>query len=327
MKTIRALLSLGLILLAAFTHAYYTSYGNAADGFLVKLSRASPEAASVVHDALKKPLVETAWKKMLNDSGEGISYEESRAAVKLATETAVAELMLEDAKSEVERAAAEAELSRLEAIDPYPKSRLKAHKLLKIELGKIDTIDVYYGILPAKNLAGGARFSNEKSFWLGVVLPLALVIVALVTALFPAMLSTLQKPNYADHNGRAPSSIADSGESARRSPSPMRSRPLSDLLKSHFGADFPVGKGSAKRDDPLVITAVRDYVSIEYAVAEFLLSAPGESFSFDGQELRSDDGRHIDELVYATKPDESDDWTTTRRFFFDVSIGFSAIGK
>lgn len=100
-------------------------------------------------------------------------------------------------------------------------------------------------------------------------------------------------------------------------------RPLADLLCSHYGSDFPVGKGSAKRDDPLVITDQRDYVSIEHGVSQLLLDTGGCEYELEEQRLHNVDGRAIDELVYAAKPKGARDWTETRRFFFDVSAGYN----
>ena len=64
-------------------------------------------------------------------------------------------------------------------------------------------------------------------------------------------------------------------------------KPLADLLRAHFGKDFPVGNGSAKRDDPLVITDKRDYVSIEYGVAQHLIGLGGYEFKFEQQNEQS----------------------------------------
>lgn len=97
--------------------------------------------------------------------------------------------------------------------------------------------------------------------------------------------------------------------------------PLKKVLESHFGGDFPVGAGTTKRDDPLVITDERDYVSIEYAVARFLLEKMGFEYEFEQQRTHNQDGRVIDELVYAAKESGEVDWSQTRRFFFDVTAG------
>jgi len=102
-------------------------------------------------------------------------------------------------------------------------------------------------------------------------------------------------------------------------------KPLAEYLKSHFGDDFPVGIGSAKRDDPLVITELRLYVPIEYSIARLLLS--DYDHELEEQCLHQENGRSIDELVYKAKPIGSKEWTVTRRFFFDITAGFSRLGE
>lgn len=97
---------------------------------------------------------------------------------------------------------------------------------------------------------------------------------------------------------------------------------LQDLLRLYFGSDFPVGDGSAKRDDPLVITEKDDYVAIEYRIAQLILAMADREYKFEQQQVRQVNDRTIDELVYAAKPKGAPEWTETRRFFFDVTIGF-----
>lgn len=99
--------------------------------------------------------------------------------------------------------------------------------------------------------------------------------------------------------------------------------PLKDLLEKRFGGDFPVGAGTTKRDDPLVITDQRDYVSIEYGVAKFLLEQMGFEYKFEQQRTHNQEGRLVDELVYAAKEPGESEWTQTRRFFFDITAGFN----
>ena len=99
--------------------------------------------------------------------------------------------------------------------------------------------------------------------------------------------------------------------------------PLKEVLEERFGSGFPVGAGSAKRDDPLVITDKRDYVSIEYGVARFLLEQMGFEYEFEQQRIYNNEGRVVDELVYAAKKTGEPEWTQTRRFFFDITAGFN----
>lgn len=100
--------------------------------------------------------------------------------------------------------------------------------------------------------------------------------------------------------------------------------PLKEVLFDRFGQDFPVGAGTAKREDPLIITELSDYVSVEYAVATFLLSAMGLTYQFERQYVHNHDDKVVDELVYATRAADDSEWTETRRFFFDITAGFRA---
>lgn len=102
---------------------------------------------------------------------------------------------------------------------------------------------------------------------------------------------------------------------------------LGELLRAQIDAAFPVGHGSAKRDDPLVIEEERDYVSIEYFVAQFLIKNAGFEYEFESQRLMHMNGRVIDELSYAIRPTGTHDWTETRRFYFDITKGFKHLGS
>ncbi|APO95585.1 hypothetical protein OR60_09030 [Xanthomonas vesicatoria] len=99
--------------------------------------------------------------------------------------------------------------------------------------------------------------------------------------------------------------------------------PLKEVLEKRFGRDFPIGTGTSKRDDPLVITAQRDYVSIEHGVAQFLLEQMGFEYELEKQQTHNYDGRVIDEFIYAAKEAGESEWTQTRRFFFDITAGFN----
>lgn len=101
---------------------------------------------------------------------------------------------------------------------------------------------------------------------------------------------------------------------------------LVEQLREDFGADFPVAGGDMSRADPLVITAERDYVSIEYHVARLCLNAQRLEYELEQQVVHEFGGRVVDELVYATKPKGVPEWTHTRRYFFDITVGFRRLG-
>lgn len=97
---------------------------------------------------------------------------------------------------------------------------------------------------------------------------------------------------------------------------------LADLLRQDLGEDFPVDHGNAKRDDPLVITEIRDYVAIEYMVARHVLTMLREEFALSEQKLHDRGGEVIDELVFDVKEPGEAEWSGRRRFFFDITHGF-----
>lgn len=141
----------------------------------------------------------------------------------------------------------------------------------------------------------------------------------------------VEQPEAASFSRSVPLAPTEPGQDStladpvRDWPSARRAeKPLSDLLRANFGADFPVGNGSAKRGDPLVITELRDYVAIEYAIATFLLELGECEYKFEGQRLHNLEGRIVDEITYAAKQIGESDWTQTRRFFFDITSGFQS---
>lgn len=97
---------------------------------------------------------------------------------------------------------------------------------------------------------------------------------------------------------------------------------LADLLREHLDPELPVSTGNGKEDDPLIITATRDYVSVEYAIAHHALAMSNEEFKLNEQRLHNRGDRVIDELVFDVKPSGASAWKGQRRFFFDITTGF-----
>jgi len=75
----------------------------------------------------------------------------------------------------------------------------------------------------------------------------------------------------------------------------------------------------------LVITELVDYVSVEYIAARFLMQ--GQEFKKKAQRLHHLEGRQVDELEFLTKDPGSDEWEGVCHFFFDITAGFSQLGK
>lgn len=63
---------------------------------------------------------------------------------------------------------------------------------------------------------------------------------------------------------------------------------LAELLRDDLGQDFPVLSGNAKKEDPLIITELIDYIGIEYAVAEHVFCMLQEEYQLAEQRLYRD---------------------------------------
>lgn len=179
-----------------------------------------------------------------------------------------------------------------------------------------------YGLAPTQNAAGDKprRTAITRSLWLGVVLPLVFFFSAL--GLLATLLASRKRPipevDAAHIDGR-------SASRTEREPPKPPSLPLVDLLRQRFGVDLGIVRGSATRADPLVISEPVDYVSLEYAIAEFLMS--GEEYKKEKQVLQNLGGQMVDELTYATKTPGAQQWERTRRFYFDITTGYRRLGK
>lgn len=166
-----------------------------------------------------------------------------------------------------------------------------------------------YGMAPSRSSAGDepSRSAAAKSMWLGIILPALMLFGAL------ALLISIV-------------------HSSRRSPAPSQ-RPvrekvlggmafendtLSKRLRSKFGPDLGVAGGDATRSNPLVITDKLDYVSIEYAVAKFLME--GKEWRKKRQALLDIGGRYVDELVFEVREPEGE-WQE-QSFYFDITSGY-----
>jgi len=99
---------------------------------------------------------------------------------------------------------------------------------------------------------------------------------------------------------------------------------LVKLLHHDFGHDFPVVSGTRKEDSPLVITELRDYVAVEYAVVRHIMQALGEEWKLAEQRISHGNGRTIERMVVHAKPAGAPDWTGSRRFHFDITAGWRA---
>ncbi|HOB44480.1 MAG TPA: hypothetical protein PKH75_15155 [Bacillota bacterium] len=97
---------------------------------------------------------------------------------------------------------------------------------------------------------------------------------------------------------------------------------LASLLLEYLDPDFPVSTGNGKADDPLVVTATHDYVSVEHAAVRHVMTMVREDYRLAEQRVHHNGDRVIDELVVDVKPSGANEWTGRRRFFFDITAGF-----
>ena len=107
---------------------------------------------------------------------------------------------------------------------------------------------------------------------------------------------------------------------------PPEQKSLAQLLLDDLGSDFPVSSGNGMRDDPLLITAETDYVSVEYAAVKHVLRAVREEYKLTKQQLISEDNRQIDELIFDVNPMGANEWTGRRSFYFDITSGYNKLG-
>lgn len=185
----------------------------------------------------------------------------------------------------------------------------------------------YYGMTPSAASGGQLHpvsAATVRSLWLGVLLPCAMVLTA-IGLLASFITSILRKNSYKkldEHDkgvNPTPSKFApEIAQGQAHIPS------LGNLLRAHFGPHLGVRDGSATRADPLVITEMIDYASIEYDVANFLLR--GKEFKLEAQRLHHVDGKAIDELEFLIVDPDLKDQKIVHRFFFDITIGFNKLG-
>lgn len=97
------------------------------------------------------------------------------------------------------------------------------------------------------------------------------------------------------------------------------------LLRSN--PDLPISTGDLTQANPLVITAKRDYVSVEFVVIDILhAESPDTEFQKKGQALLGMGDRSIDRVDYDFKPKGAKSWVGVRSYYFDITEGFRNLG-
>ncbi len=169
-----------------------------------------------------------------------------------------------------------------------------------------------YGMVPSQASAGGSPSPSQRaaSLWLGVIAPAAMILTSL--ALLASILASWLRARNEFRPSPQPSPVfATQGT--------MRPMTLPDRLKDAFGDDLPVTVGEATKDCPLVVTEPVDYVSVEYAVAKYLMA--GKEWKKLRQNVLRLNGRIVDELVFAVRDGPYSEYAE-RSFYFDVTTGF-----
>ena len=95
-----------------------------------------------------------------------------------------------------------------------------------------------------------------------------------------------------------------------------------NAVKEHFGPEFPISTGTAQPANPLVITEEVDYVSIEYAVANYILRSMWRyRYKLKEQSTSHIDGRVIDKMIFLANRGGTEE--KTFYFAFDITAGFN----
>ena len=179
---------------------------------------------------------------------------------------------------------------------------------------------VLFGGRPSERLGA----SYEKAFWLGVIVPLSLAAFSMLVLLPLQLKSTSPPKPQGEKKGPEPRSNLKSRQNVQR-PKEHRQQSLAELLIQHFGQNFPVSSGEGTELKPLMVTAKADYVSVEYAVAEYVFGQFREEYQLANQSLASEGDRKIDRLTFNIKPSDTKEWTEQRNLYFDITIGFDQL--
>lgn len=195
---------------------------------------------------------------------------------------------------------------------------------LQIAQSELNRREILFGARPSRAFAGArpSKASVQKAFWIGILLPFVLLAGG-ACALVLGCRSGVSE--YRSPTSSIPHT--DPAESARATRANLGRHSLAQMLLTDLGDDFPVASGNGKKNDPLVITAQADYVSVEYAVVRHVLRVMREEFQLSSQTLVDDGGRKIDQLVFDVKPAGADGWSGQRRFFFDITAGYGRVGN
>lgn len=321
-------LSAALVLIAIFCHLFYVEYRASTTDLIFKIRDADQNNevtnARVEAIASLSPLslyrANNGWykKNASLTANERSDLSKLIAANPYVGDPRVAQIIAEN-------------LAR----DAYLKKTWANEKLRQELITNARGVVVPYGIAPSKNVGGSDRLRKRDAFWFGIILPISLLAGALT--LFASHLGaraqhTRKETGLKLDTAKVPT---EPGASNHLSAPPIgvltetlppEQKSLAQLLIDDLGSEFPVSSGNGKRDDPLLITAERDYVSVEYAAVRHVLGAVREEYKLTKQQLISEDNRQIDELIFDVKPIGANEWTGRRSFYFDITSGYNKLG-
>ncbi len=342
-KFIKIIVGITLVLIACLLHNFYISYHYARENFIVSWPASSGEYHAFINEYAKSLVRQDVYKsveipssderferrkKFIRDYCSHFNFEDSEGGNRWQRSLTREFALLRP----------EHYRCRKEWVEPnFVVRKILAAKGMSLDEAitrlKRNNPSIEKGMTPSVVSAGEipSRTAMARSLWLGVVVPIALLIVGFVLLLM-GLMRPKRVPATPDKSGlleqpQLQARRPEAGELEPYEPQQQREKSLTlgEEIKRHFGKEIGIAGGNAKRDDPLIITETVDYVSIEYAVAKFLMQ--DQEYKKEKQQLFDFNGRKVDELVFATKSVGASEWESIRRFYFDITAGYSQIGK
>lgn len=332
-KLQKIILVIGLTSLALLMHSHHIYYGVALEGHVLKLVPSQGSKANRIREDLKNTLRKKPWSDFSDIPKEQMLAElqvlEERAATAKRNDERVM-ARLSTGKGHPNDVLVLEILSKIwvaaeENVDTYiQKARTTAEVRRKKAITAAEQAPIYFGLLPVRKSGAAQEKIVREAFWAGVVVPAVLVWAALF------LLTTLSKKkqekavdpaicevNPIPHQANPDLSTTDQ----------QRDDSLAKLLLRDLGENFPVSGGNGKEDDPLIVTEKVDYVAIEYAAVRHVMATVREEYELAQQRLMRKGDRNIDEMIFRVKPAGAEDWTGSRRFYFDITAGFNRFGR
>lgn len=320
------------VVMAVLLHGHYIRYGVADKGHVLQLWPSAGAEAKLIREEKKNAVLRKEWwefselsrsqllgqldeiqsKYGLIDSAE--AAEAAADAVELTdAEARQAHAKMYGDKAQTSQLAKDAELKNLMS---------KPEQKRKMALAAIDSQPIYFGLLATNIDKAAPRKSINEAFWLGVVVPISLVVIALLLA---AQRRSMQQAGVVLPDEMEPPSPAGATSQVVQKDQLVDSPSLAELLLADFGPGFPIQSGDGSETDPLIVTAIKDYVAVEYAIVRHVLGSAGEEFQLSKQALMTMGNRKIDKMIFDVKPVGAEEWQGSRSFYFDITAGYDGL--